>query len=106
MSSERVELGDLSDLRDGKMRVFPDLGSHGVVVCRIAGTLHAVTDNCSHRDATLSEGRLRGALITCPLHGAQFDVRTGEQQGPPAVTPIACYPVTEAADGSAIVELS
>jgi nitrite reductase/ring-hydroxylating ferredoxin subunit len=105
MSSERVELGDLSDLPDGKMRVFPDLGSHGVVVCRIAGTLHAVTDNCSHRDATLSDGRLRGPLITCPLHGAQFDVRTGEQQGPPAVTPIACYPVTVADDGTVSVEL-
>jgi 3-phenylpropionate/trans-cinnamate dioxygenase ferredoxin component len=91
-----VELGDLSDLRDGQTRVFPELGDHGVVVCRVAGQLHAVVDNCSHRDAKLSEGRLRGALLTCPLHGAQFDVRTGAHQGPPAPMPIECYSVVEA----------
>ncbi len=90
-----VELGDLSDLRDGQIRAFPDLGTHGIVVCRVAGTLHAVVDNCSHRDAKLSEGRLRGGLLTCPLHGAQFDVRTGQHQGPPATLPIACFAVEE-----------
>jgi nitrite reductase/ring-hydroxylating ferredoxin subunit len=104
MSDEPVDLGDQSDLADGQMRVFPELGSHGVVLCRVAGELHAVEDNCSHREARLSEGRLRGVLITCPLHGAQFDVRTGAQQGPPASVPIACFPVTEA-DGTAVVHL-
>lgn len=105
MSGEPIDLGDLSDLVDGRMRVFPDLGEHGVVVCRLAGQLHAVEDNCSHRDAKLSEGRLRGGLLTCPLHGAQFDVRTGEHQGPPASVPIACYAVDEA-DGHAVLHLS
>jgi 3-phenylpropionate/trans-cinnamate dioxygenase ferredoxin subunit len=95
-----VELGDLSDLRDGQIREFPDVGAHGIVVCRVAGTLHAVVDNCSHRDAKLSEGRLRGGLLTCPLHGAQFDVRTGQHQGPPASLPIACFAVVE--DGTSV----
>ena len=104
MSGHRCELGDLSGLRDGQLRVFPEFGEHGLVVCRVAGELHAVPDNCSHRDAKLSEGRLRGALLTCPLHGAQFDVRTGAHQGPPASMPIACFPVTEH-DGKASVEL-
>ncbi|MBU3689869.1 MAG: benzene 1,2-dioxygenase [Acidimicrobiales bacterium mtb01] len=83
-----VDLGDLSDLGDGAMRVFADIGSHGVVVCRIEGRLHAFDDNCSHRDARLSDGRLRGATITCPVHGAQFDVRTGEHRCAPATSPI------------------
>lgn len=100
MSDDLVDLGDLSDLRDGQTRVFPDVGPYGIVVCRVAGTLHAVEDNCSHRDAKLSEGRVRGTLITCPLHGAQFDVRTGQHQGPPATVPIACFPVTE--DGARV----
>jgi 3-phenylpropionate/trans-cinnamate dioxygenase ferredoxin component len=104
MPVDAVELGDLSDLRDGQLRVFPDVGAHGVVVCRLSGQLHAVEDNCSHRDAKLSEGRLRGALLTCPLHGAQFDVRTGAHQGPPAPLPIACFAVTEF-EGSASVQL-
>jgi 3-phenylpropionate/trans-cinnamate dioxygenase ferredoxin component len=102
--SEPVELGDLSDLRDGQIRVFPDLGEHGVVVCRVAGVLHAVADNCSHRDAKLSEGRMRGGLLTCPLHGAQFDVRTGAHQGPPASVPVPCFAVSER-ENCAFIEL-
>jgi 3-phenylpropionate/trans-cinnamate dioxygenase ferredoxin component len=88
-----VNLGDLSDLGDGGSRCFPELGTHGVVVCRVAGVLYAVDDNCSHRDAKLSDGRLRGSLLTCPLHGAQFDVRDGAPQGPPATQPIRTYAV-------------
>ena len=102
MTSSPVELGDLSDLRNGQIRAFPALGEHGLVVCRVAGELFAVPDNCSHRDAKLSEGRLRGALLTCPLHGAQFDVRTGAHQGPPASVPIACFAVTESDTGAMV----
>lgn len=103
-SGHLVELGDLSGLRDGQLRAFADVSEYGLVVCRVAGQLHAVADNCSHRDAKLSEGRLRGGLLTCPLHGAQFDVRTGAHQGPPASVPIACFPVREV-DGIASVVL-
>jgi nitrite reductase/ring-hydroxylating ferredoxin subunit len=98
----KVELGDLSDLVDGQARSFPDIGPHGVVVCRIAGTLCAVEDNCSHRDAKLSDGRLRGSLLTCPVHGAQFDVRDGSHQGPPAATGIAAFAVAEGPSGASI----
>ena len=104
MSADPVELGDLSDLHDGQMRVFGELGPKGVLVCRVAGRLCAVENNCSHRDTPLADGRLRGPLITCPLHGAQFDVRDGAQQGPPAAVPVASYPVTEV-DGMAVVHL-
>jgi 3-phenylpropionate/trans-cinnamate dioxygenase ferredoxin component len=104
VSEHRAEIGDLSDLRDGQTRAFPGLGAHGVVVCRVAGELFAVADNCSHRDAKLSEGRLRGTLLTCPLHGAQFDVRTGAHQGPPASLSIECFPVVNV-DGVSTVEL-
>jgi nitrite reductase/ring-hydroxylating ferredoxin subunit len=102
MQADQIELGDLSGLRDGQIQAFPDLGEHGVVVCRVAGALHAVVDNCSHREAKLSEGRMRGALLTCPLHGAQFDVRTGAHQGPPASVPIACFAVCESDRGATL----
>lgn len=97
-----TELGDLSDLGDGEMRAFPDLGECGIVVCRVAGVLHAVDDNCSHADTPLSEGRLRGAMVVCPLHGAQFDVRDGAHHGPPAWEGVACYAVSEDPGGARI----
>ena len=100
--SEPVPLGDLSALADGEFQCFPDLGEHGVLVCRVAGVLYAIEDNCSHRDAKLSDGRLRGPLLTCPVHGAQFDVRDGSHQGPPAAVGIATYRLTEDSDGAVL----
>lgn len=97
--AEGFDLGDLSELADGQMTCFEDVGEYGIVVCRHAGTLYALEDNCSHADTPLSEGRFRGASITCPLHGASFDVRTGEHSGPPAFEGVAWYPVQETDDG-------
>jgi 3-phenylpropionate/trans-cinnamate dioxygenase ferredoxin subunit len=100
--AERVELGDLSDLGDGQLRCFEHVGRDGVVVCRVAGTLYALDDNCSHADTPLSEGRLRGYSLTCPLHGASFDVRDGSHSGPPAWEGVASHAVEEV-DGVAVV---
>jgi 3-phenylpropionate/trans-cinnamate dioxygenase ferredoxin subunit len=97
--STEVALGDLSDLADGEMRCFPDVGDYGIVVCRVEGVLHALDDNCSHADTPLSEGRFRGSTITCPLHGAQFDVRDGSHKTPPAYEGVPCHRVTENSDG-------
>ena len=101
MTDERHELGDLSELADGQMQVFEDVGDYGIVVCRVKGELFALEDNCSHADTPLSEGRLRNHNLTCPLHGTSFDVRTGEHSGPPAYEGVACYKV-EVNDGVAV----
>lgn len=102
--SEEIELGDLSGLADGELRCFDDIGRDGIVVCRAAGQLYALADNCSHADTPLSEGRLRGFGLTCPLHGATFDVRDGSHSGPPAWEGVACHHVREV-DGVAFVIL-
>lgn len=103
-AEDSVDLGDLGDLGDGQMRCFEEIGDYGIVVCRVAGVLHALEDNCSHADTPLSEGRFRGSKITCPLHGAQFDVTDGSHSGPPAWEGVAHYDVEES-DGAARVRL-
>ena len=107
-SPETESLGDLSDLADGELRVFEDIGDYGIVVCRVYGELYAVVDNCSHADTPLSEGRLRGAVLVCPLHGAGFDVRDGTHTGPPAYEGVACHRVHAPSDegGEVRVEIS
>ncbi len=100
-----IALGDLTELDDGEMRCFEDVGPDGIVVCRVDGELYALTDNCSHADTPLSEGRLRGHHLTCPLHGSAFDVRDGSHSGPPAWEGVACHRVIEA-DGVAVVVLA
>lgn len=61
----------------------------GVPVCvaLVDGEIYAIGDTCTHSDASLSEGELNGALIECWLHGAEFDMRTGEAVTPPATAP-------------------
>ena len=41
----------------------------------------------------MAEGDVSGHEVTCPLHGAKFDVRTGEVLGPPAYDDVTSYPV-------------
>jgi 3-phenylpropionate/trans-cinnamate dioxygenase ferredoxin subunit len=88
-----TDIGDLSDLAEGELRCFSDVGEHGALVCRVEGELHAFADRCSHAAAPLSVGRLRGATISCPLHGATFDVRTGEHKSSPATKGIVTFAI-------------
>lgn len=97
-------LGPLDDLVDGESRAFEDIGEYGIVVCNVQGEIYALEDNCSHADTPLSEGRLRGWHITCPLHGASFDIRDGSHGGPPAWEGVPCYK-TERVDGEVVVTL-
>jgi 3-phenylpropionate/trans-cinnamate dioxygenase ferredoxin component len=101
--AERIDVGDVADLEDGDMLPCR-AGETEVVVCRVAGVLYALEDLCSHADTTLSDGLLSGFMVTCPLHGAQFDVRDGSHSGPPAYTGVACFEVDEI-DGRAVVTI-
>lgn len=53
----------------------------------------ALDDVCTHGYARMSEGRLRGCRLICPLHGASFDVRDGRVLGAPATVPLARHDV-------------
>ena len=75
-----------------------------VLVCRIGDEYFAVADECSHARQALSTGKLRGCEITCPLHGARFDVRDGRCLARPATRPIATYAVM-VRDGQVFVSI-
>jgi nitrite reductase/ring-hydroxylating ferredoxin subunit len=79
-------------LREGTMRAC-DLGGREIVLCRTSEGLYALDNICTHAEARMSEGRLRGARIVCPLHGAAFDVRDGRVLSGPAAQPIAAHAV-------------
>lgn len=61
----------------------------------VGNGLFACADRCPHAGAVLSEGELEGPVVTCPRHGSQFDVRTGERLRGPADLGIATFPVLE-----------
>jgi len=102
--AKRIELGPLEDLGEGEKRSIEADGTQ-VLVCRVRGTLYAVEDLCSHADNPLCPGRLSGYLISCPVHSAQFDVRTGAHQGPPAYTGIRSFAIEES-NGTTMLEIA
>lgn len=53
----------------------------------------AIADTCTHGQASLAEGFVEGDTVECPLHMAQFCLRSGKALTPPANRPVATYPV-------------
>ena len=64
-----------------------------IAIFNVDGTIYATDDRCSHADAPLSDGEIEGCEVECPLHGARFDLRTGENLTPPAWEPVQTYEV-------------
>ena len=82
----------LSQLEQGKpVKVEKD--GKTICVARVGDEVFAVDDTCSQSDASLSEGDVTDFKIECWLHGAEFDLRTGEALTPPAVAPLHTYGV-------------
>ena len=93
--ARRVRVCDMADLagRLGVVARLADLPVGPVAVYHFSGRVHAAGDVCPHAGARLSEGALEGTVVTCPLHGSQFDVCTGERLRGPADVEIKTYRV-------------
>jgi nitrite reductase/ring-hydroxylating ferredoxin subunit len=92
MPDEFVAVANAADLLPGQMK-WVAVNGERLVLANVAGAFYALSDVCGHRNAPLSRGKLDGYLIECPLHYAQFDVRTGELVNGPVSTAIAVYQV-------------
>lgn len=64
-----------------------------LLLCHTADKVFAVRNECSHAHEALDCGRMRGTWISCPVHGARFDLETGEPLNPPATQPIQTFEV-------------
>ena len=82
----------LATLAEGKP-VRIEKNGESICVARIGDEVFAIDDTCSHSDASLSEGEISDFKIECWLHGAEFDLRTGQALTPPAVSPVKTYQV-------------
>lgn len=87
-----LEIAPVSELPNGE-RMFVDIGDTPIVIFNIGGQLFAIGDVCTHDDGPLGDGDVEGFNVTCPRHGAKFDVRTGKVTSMPAVEDIPAYPV-------------
>ena len=89
---ELFEVARLSEIPPGTCRQVSAAG-RPVAVFNVNGTIYAIHGTCTHRGGPLGEGELDGSVVTCPWHGAEFDVTTGEVVGPPAPQSVPAYKV-------------
>jgi naphthalene 1,2-dioxygenase ferredoxin component len=83
----------VAELGDGEM-VAREVNGVSVLICRVDGRYYATSNMCSHASQRLVHGKLKGHELTCPLHGARFDVRDGRCLAAPATQSIKTFPVT------------
>src|SRR5690625_4171586 len=85
--AEFVTVAQSNELEPGQCKQVV-VDGHKIALYNVDGTIYATDDTCSHAEASLSEGCLRGDEIECPKHGARFNVRTGEALSLPAWSPV------------------
>lgn len=87
-----VKVAETGDLSPGAMKTVT-VGEEELCLANVDGKFCAISNECTHRGGTLSDGELNGEEVECPLHGATFSVVTGEVLGPPAQDGVQAYEV-------------
>ncbi|MFN8440917.1 MAG: non-heme iron oxygenase ferredoxin subunit [Caldilineaceae bacterium] len=90
--SDLIKVATVDELPVGGRKIL-DVDNVSVALFNIDGTIYAIEDRCTHDDGPLAEGELSGCTITCPRHGARFDVRSGKALSFPAFEPTNVYEV-------------
>lgn len=74
-------------------RLVRSVAGTEVLLVRLEKEILAVRNRCTHLGQSLERGRVMAGQITCPFHGACYDLRTGEALSGPAVSPLPGYAV-------------
>ncbi len=79
----KIIVSKAADIPAGKMQKVTADGKE-ILVVNVDGNFYAMDDTCTHAGASLSEGTLEGAILTCGWHGAKFDCKAGKLHAFPA----------------------
>lgn len=75
--SEFTEVAKIEELKSGAMKKVIVQG-HEILLTKVGDTYYATDDRCPHMKGDLSQGKLEGTVVTCPRHGSQYDVTSGQ----------------------------
>jgi len=87
-----VKVAKTDEIVPGQGKMI-EVGGKKIALFNVEDSFYAIDDTCTHRGGPLSEGVLEGKQVTCPWHGATYDVTSGEVLGPPAIQGVARYNV-------------
>jgi 3-phenylpropionate/trans-cinnamate dioxygenase ferredoxin subunit len=74
--SKFVEVAKIEELKSGTMKKVSAEGRE-ILLARVGDKYYATDDRCPHMKGDLSQGKLEGTVVTCPVHGSQFDISNG-----------------------------
>ena len=95
---ELIKIADPHEIPPGgrKSVVVDDLPA---LLIRVGDDYYCIEDTCTHDGQAMTDGTIADHEITCPRHGARFDIRSGAALCMPATEPIATFAVEVRADG-------
>jgi len=96
---EPREVAKFGEIADGEAKLV-EVDDKEIALFNSGGKFFAIDNECTHVGGPLCEGELDGRTVTCPWHGAEFDITTGEVLAPPAEENVGCYKVV--VDGDSI----
>jgi nitrite reductase/ring-hydroxylating ferredoxin subunit len=71
------EVAKTNEIKKGTIKPL-NVRDREIMVVNYEEDYHAIGRRCTHRGGDLSEGKLEGKIVTCPLHGSKFDITTGK----------------------------
>ena len=87
-----IKVATMDEVHSGQGKAI-ELEGKKIALFNVNGTVSAIDDICTHAGGSLSEGQVDGSTVTCPLHGAQFDVASGKVLQGPAQSAVTSYNV-------------
>ena len=92
MSEEFILVADITDIELNQSQSV-ELSGLDILICHTNNGIFAVEDKCSHADIPLCGGQIIDNFISCPVHGAVFDLTDGSVQSPPAFEDLKTYEI-------------
>jgi nitrite reductase/ring-hydroxylating ferredoxin subunit len=74
-----------------------------LAVFHLDSGFYVTDDLCTHGPGSLSEGEIDGDVVECDFHNGAFNIRTGEVEAPPCMTPLRTY-ATQVIDGKVCID--
>lgn len=82
MIGDWLDIGPVDQIAPGHARTLPVRGGEEIAVFRTLNSeFHAIVNKCPHKQGPLSQGIVHGGVVTCPLHGWNISLKTGEALG-------------------------
>ena len=87
-----VKVATTDEMAPGQAKMV-QVDDKKIALFHVEGGFYALDDTCTHRGGPLSEGEIEGEQVTCPWHGAIYNITSGQVLRPPAPTGVARYTV-------------